>query len=103
MTSPIIQAKTNPEWTKWNNVQNEGATDGYNPHREGMAKTALELVAELNDRGFTAENTQAKREEFNTLVSAAGTVRPSEISGLCHKAGFAHLDDLKLAVSVFGL
>jgi hypothetical protein len=84
------------KYDNWNNVQNEGATDGYNPHLDGIQKLADELAevekAEKADK-LSGDSLKAEQAWFN----AQGFTSPALAQKACLKRGYT-MSDLFAAV-----
>ena len=84
------------QYDNWNNVQNEGATDGYNPFEDGFESLSSELYEckkQKTEKEWTKEVTVKRQSWFNTQ----GFTSPLMALNSCRKQGWEWAD-LKSAV-----
>ncbi len=83
----------------YNNLYNEGATDGYNPHEDRLAELSQELLKSSqneSDKEWTKEVTNERRDWFN----AQGFKTPIEALKGCRAKGF-EISDLQTYAKKF--
>ena len=84
------------QYDAWNKIQNEGATDGYNPYAEKFEALADEHYQAKKDSElaeWTLEVTRKRRAWFNSQ----GFTRPNEALAACRAQGW-EWDALKEAI-----
>lgn len=66
MTEQAKSLKT--ERDNWNTLQNEGATDGYNPYDDKLADILTQIAKAKTEEEWTKETTEARRAEWNAIM-----------------------------------
>ena len=83
-------------YDNYNNVQNEGATDGFNPHLATIEKLAAELAEEkkasVSDK-LSGDSLTVEKEWFNNQ----GFTRPDVAQKACSERGY-NMSDLVAAI-----
>lgn len=80
------------QYDNWNNLQNEGAEDGFNPHANGFTRLAKELSDAQADVCPLKTDLAKERAWFN----AQGFTRPDVAQKACRERGY-NMSDLKAA------
>lgn len=72
----------------WNSLQNEGASDGFNPHEDAYADAAEKLADAIFKDEWTLETTKARRQEWNDAVKAGKIKTHKDIADFEKLAGW---------------
>ena len=106
MTNSIEKEATEliKKMKEWDNIQNEGSSDGYNPYRDKL-ETLQNKVLEAKNITWTKETTITRRENWKQWVLKAqknGKISSTDIHQKEQEQGWV-ISDLKNAIKKHNL